>query len=334
MTVVNVPLNTRGTLDTTNPISDRAPGTLVTARDVAHRWWGPRLGGKIVSHPHSLTTNEPTPALDLIKFTSASNTQIRFNGIEDQHLNLPNKVTIDMVVQVASMSHTTADPLDVNLMLMYPAFGIRLVSDNDATNKRKVRMIVDGSGGSDLSTTTGTTQLNVNSTYDARYQHHIRVVRNGTSWKLYVDGTLEGSATVADVPADDYSVWLFGGSLAGASPAGEFAAAQEFEGWINFVHVYKGAATDGGSPGEIPFTRNEATLLHMVFTRGPANESNVRDLSRYRLDGAIANAGTYQGEKVSSPFKYPVQGMTSFEDADGKSWNVVMTGGTLFWERA
>ncbi len=50
-----------GPLDTANPSTNRTPGTLLKAIDVAHRWIGPRRGGKIMTWVGRLPSSIAVP---------------------------------------------------------------------------------------------------------------------------------------------------------------------------------------------------------------------------------------------------------------------------------
>jgi len=74
-------------------------------------------------------------------------------------------------------------------------------------------------------------------TYAVENWYHIAVVRDGTSLKQYINGTLDGSATISAASAVDLSL---GGSV--RIGGGNVSLSTDFYGWIDEFRISKGIA--------------------------------------------------------------------------------------------
>ncbi len=116
-----VPLNVLAPLDTSNPLSSLPPGTLVTAEDLASRWWGPRLGGASLSQPHDYATAAKLPGPgDLLAFDGTdSYVSGVFASPEQRDLN--DSWTLDLSFRATSVDHGTFDDATIFRWELNPA---------------------------------------------------------------------------------------------------------------------------------------------------------------------------------------------------------------------
>ena len=114
--------------------------------------------------------------------------------------------------------------------------------------------------------------------------YHVALVRNGTSWKIYRDGTEIASTTDAD-SLPDYT----GGFQIGAENGGE-----NFAGYIDELRITKGEArwTSNFTPPTAPYTADANTKLLLHFDGDQSGSEHT-----VTFNGDIdANATTYKFE--------------------------------------
>ena len=202
-------LTVRGPLNTSDPKSDRPPGTLLEAQDLAHRWWGPRRGRKTVAWPIGSESRQVTPGRAAINFTSGD---FVTGQIVDYAQDIKDSFTLDIVLR---LRQAPAGSEEIFQWRTASAADLIVRLHSSATYGR-VQVFFNGiSGGAHL---TGSAIL-ANGISDDTKIAHIRVVRDGTSAYLYVNGVLDDSATGLSSPKITWlsapntrETWLIGGT--------------------------------------------------------------------------------------------------------------------------
>jgi hypothetical protein len=120
-----------------------------------------------------------------------------------------------------------------------------MINQSSATSGNVALYVADYSGGSPLLATTGV------SVRDDSW-HHIAVVRNGSSWVIYVDGTSRATATWSGTIAD-----LAYGPYIGRDQYYSTIETRDFPGYIDELRITKGIARYTGT-----FTPPAAAFLN------------------------------------------------------------------------
>ena len=325
-------LDTRAPLDTSNQISDRAPGTLVVALDVGHRWWGPREGGKSITQPHDMPTVDKPRSQTHSSFDGAS-TYVHGPFVSSDQRDLGVRWTLDIVFSADSVDHGAFDEAIIFKWVVktsataVDAITVGLRGTSAGSAERKIRATITPTTAADTPGTTktldATTQLTVGT--DEEDRHHIRLVRDGKTATLYVNGTSEATASGMSkrnghVGSADVGRWEMGN-----------AAAPNFKGIIFYAALRDGVYenADRGYPMAV-FPRSGTFRL----LADPINlaASTMTDHSLYRAHGPVFGDAS-GGPQDSHPHPTPVQGMATFTDIKGIVWNVVICGGMMYTKR-
>jgi hypothetical protein len=129
-------------------------------------------------------------------------------------------------------------------------------------------------------------KLASSNTYSAESWHHVALVRNGSSWKMYIDGVEEASATSAAAsnpgPGQAWNIGGDSGGPANGTPTSTGPAGQEFNGYIDDFRLTKGVAR---------YTANFAvpTSAHPTSASGPVI-STLKFESDYKIDNAATDS--------------------------------------------
>ena len=337
---VPLPLSVRGALDTADPESASAPGTLRDATDLAHRWWGPRPGRSTAATIIGLGQ----PTRNVYTFNGAD-TYITYPYIAEQYV-MGLSWTIDILFEFTALASgvntilSRGDGTNNDIQI-----GI-LGSASAAGDQRKVRVVVSASTSSAISTTTtltGTTQLglsaNATPAADTTYLQHIRVVRNVGSLYLYVNGTLEASdtstlsTTVGNAGPGSSDGWVLGRN----SPS---AANTYLSGWIYKMLCRPGSyqtLTDGWL--DVCHSTADPVVIHapggvhtFFLTQNEATDAG-EEMSRFRNFGTMAGTGSIV-TLTGWPTASPIQGFGYYTDRYGRVINIAEVSGRIFQHRA
>ena len=334
--LVPVVFPVNGPLNTTDPMTNRPPGTLVEATDAALRWLGPRRGmtQKTWVYQANSGTNYPDPEVPIFDGNNGHGT---CTMRAKRQFNLPTQWTLDTVIRPSGVSHSS----DVNLLIFQwdlngiEAIGLYIKGGGAPSNaQRKLYAVVTptssaGVGGSAV-TLTGTTQISVGTAIENT--HHVRLVRDGASLVLTCDGVTEASSsslsasqrheagTAVSVACHAY--------LAGTSTGGNHL----YAGRIYRTLLRTGAATDTTKGlRDFSFPSSQAVRFAQY-----GYDSVGSDLEFSPFRNAISWSGmTSSNVSEAAPWFQPgVQGGVYHTDVRGQSWNVVVAGGSIFWRRA
>lgn len=341
---VQLPIN--GELDTANPVTDRPPGTLVEARDVSPRWWGPREG----SLAFTRIGEGPGTAMlynyfDFTQSALPNGSYLKSNFNEDAHRDLGTAFTLDLTFRVTNLTyasskdciglyHFNSDGGDVSLWI-----GSSAAPDSEAGKIRCAIRTSSARGTPDTAVTfvsssaisTGTTQ---------EENQHVRVVRNGATATMYLNGVSVGSTSSLVATQGIYGDY---GTAAAISfgftnyVTGSYSTEYPLKGRL-YAAVMRDGAYSTAPIEFLPPTSCRARNVHHYFLgRQFSNGTNDHgiDLSRYGAHPRIAVIGSGGGYSIvaansSAPPAFGMtQGIGTWTTKRGKTVAAVMVGGQL-----
>lgn len=330
-----------GPVNTVDPSASRPPGTLLDAPGCGTRWWGPRRGAKALTSPHALTT-KPMAAPRLLSTgdtTTFGGTFMAGRMSPGEQSDLGTEWTFDMVFRITSLSGANnaslfqwwavAGPLTLSILLFHSGAG-------NGANAGKIQVSIQTTSAPGTTVTAvdlvSATAPSVGT--DADDIHHLRVVRDGASFYIYLDGVLDASATTLSAtnpsqtsPTDTEALWRYRSD----------GSATEMQTW--FIQMRTGVfRTAPISRSITPVPLAENCKLCVVFSQMSTvstlqGYSYVPDLSRYQSHGFIIEGlGTITvAQDTSSTFHRPIQGLSRFVGVDGVRGNAVRCAGSLYW---
>lgn len=325
-------------MDTANPATNRAPGTLLDSTDTDHSWWGPRTTFTQQSWPYLSVASFPNRRTPIFDGTDS----YIYGVIRNRHQHdLPSAWTLDMILRPTTVSHSVDTSVDTFAWTIGGAvmINLELNANGSAANDRRkfvVQVTPTTSAGVAGTTTTitGATQVTVGT--DVEQVHHVRVVRDGPSLYLYVDGVLDASTTSAA------NLGTYRHEGAAGQPTGTVVI-----GTINVGgnHGFSGrvfqtvlrAGADFSSPKsglrDYMFNSTRDVRFALYGSQGAASVGNIYESSPFHL-GLTLSTLTFGTIIQPNPWAMSsVQGIRHFSDFYGRSWNAVMAGGTLYWTR-
>lgn len=304
----NIPtnLNVRGPLDTSNPKAGAAPGTLLEATDVAHRWWGPRQGHKMLTWPLEQNYGSPGQGFNLATFASG----IYLTGqIMSSDHDFKDDFTLDFTIlptATPSNGQVVAEwrigtAADLELRWHASTSGLLQVFLNSTEFLTSTTACAH----------TGTDELDI-----IQY----RVVRAGTNAYLYVNGQLEDTATglasskiVFPTSANQRGGWRIGGTGGGLDLK-----------ILTFVfrrNPYNQAP-------QLASHYNPRAPDVVLALDGSVTGSYMRDLSAWGSHGLFTGSPA-SAIYVDTPHIRPAQGFSAFDGRRGFRYDAVMCGGQL-----
>lgn len=322
-------LDVRGDLDTVNPVGDRPPGTLVQAYDLSPRAWGPRRGNRAFASPW--ISPGVSSLYDYLTATGASTTAIGRN-YEDQFGNLGTQYTLDLWVQYPSSAYSAGS--DLIGIYNFGSVGYLAVNIYGAshTDHEKVEVEIrtcDSASVVDTPVTfAGATRISVGSAQTNK--HHIRVVRDGASAYLYLNGVLDGStgSLVAShgntkVAGDQALVTLHNGA----------SANDTFRGRIMGAVLRDGAFSSYPIENVMPVNPMGRNVHHYFLGRNydMGGADHYMDLSRNGVHARIigSNYSVTASNDNAAPAPCAVQGFTSWTTRTNRNAVSVLCGGLL-----
>ncbi len=337
-TFVLLPVN--GPLDTANPSTNREPGTLVKAIDAAHRWIGPRRGGKIMSWtgrlPSSIAVRPGmTPDFSL----DGSNSYVK-GILAREQIDLSNRWTCDVAFH-AFANRTVNAAVPVFRWLLDSSIVAIEIGHYGSTHAQagKVYAIVKTTSSAGVLANTytligGSVNFAGSTTYVSGgkiVRTFARLIRDGSTLTLLDsttatsnDTTLNAEESHAGSTGSDGS-WFYGKDS-------DLAANHTFNGYALRALIRDSAA---------PTTLYPPTMEH-IFPRAPnvrffagaqLYNSGIGEFSRFGSHGVATGTGTGSVTDTHYPYAKVIQGMGSFTDKSGLGMSCVMAGGTLLYQR-
>lgn len=330
---LNIPC--RGTIDTAMPISDRPPGTLVSALDLSPRSWGPRRGAQAFSR----SWESPGTASLYDEFYLSQSVATFFTGqsTEDQFRDLGLQFTVDLLIQYADVAYAPA----ANVVFLYcfaPGSGMVSISIRGPNHADREKVIVElittptRTTTDTLVTFTGTTRIPYGTAQTDKV--HIRVVRDGASAYLYINGVLDGSTSSLVSTSPIFSQLGSVGSLTLGYSNSSLSPAKEFKGRIYLAELRDGAFTAAPIENVVPVNPWAPNVHHCHLGRSYALGGSVYhwfDAGRFAIHLREAAAGytiTASNDNAAPAPAY-VQGICSWTTRSNRMATTVTTGGQI-----
>lgn len=217
-----LPLPVTGDLDTANPKGNRPYGTLVEAKDLSGRFWGPREGSQ--SFTRAWETDGPGNGTLYDGITLLGTNQVAgvASSYEHQFRDLGTTFTLDIWFRLDETAYATSDD-EIGLYSFNTSVGAISVGIHGGTqggNATKVLVAIDTSTtrSTAASTVSFTSTNTVSAGTDQEDKHHLRIVRDGATATLFIDGVQEGQTTGLSAinpingPLDTRAIVQLGGS--------------------------------------------------------------------------------------------------------------------------
>lgn len=332
-------LNTRGLLDTAMPITDRDPGTLVTAQDVSSQYLGPRPG--MVSFARCGEGPGNGFLYGYVTFDGTDGTARALNS-EDAQRDLGTKWTLDWWGRLTDHTYAGASGKDFIPLAMHSAnpglITLGLIGPADATHVGKVHISIlntasIGVASAATYTQRGSVAISEGTTQDKNT--HIRVVRSGSSVSIFTNGVLNsvGATTGAIVATEGIYVASSSPCVIGIGypPTASYASA--FKG-----RFYGACLRDGAFdayPIETSFPANfRGRNVHWFITGRRITDGtypHLMDISRFGTHANMGGTGfTFTASNDNDfPVPAPVQGIGSWTSRRQRRVVAAMIGGRL-----
>lgn len=332
-----LPIGTTEELNTALPVSNLPPGSLIAATDTHTRYWGPKRGSAAFTQAQEGPgTAALYNAITQNYVTSGAYGYAR--SYEDAFRDLGTKCTLDIFFRLEDIAYASA----VNGIGLhgFQANGSGAGIDVDVrggahTDHERIRVTITtaptrGTAAASVSMT-GTTRISYGT--GQTNKHHARVVRDGTTATLYLDGVQDAQMTilVANNPINGVLGQEYGQVLLGYSGTANIP----FKG-----HIYGASLRDGSFSSQpienrmicSPWARNtHYCYLGRQILLGSA--PCFFDAGRYGVHAPLHyGAGDYTitaANDNAAPIPSTVQGLTSWTTLTNRSVNSVMCGGLL-----
>lgn len=336
-------LNVRGDLDTSGPISDRAPGSLTRARDLHSQKWGPRAGSQSFTR---VWESPGTASLyDTITLLGTANAAHGFaRSYEDSFGDLGTTFTLDLWFRLTSIGYASA----VNRIGVYDirpggaggaGSGIEVVvfggahSDHERIEV-KITTSPTRSTAASTVTITGSTRLSFGSTQSVKY--HVRVVRNGANAYLYLNGVLDGStSSLSATEPINRTIGDMTDVNVGLSRNGDVS----FNGVIYGAWLRDGAFATAPIEAVMPCAPWARNVHHAYLGRDISygGVTHYFDAARFAAHAIIVAGGGSLGvdwtvtasNDNSAPAPAPVQGLRTWTTRTNRTASSAVVGGQL-----
>lgn len=331
---INLPV--RGPLDTADPISDRPPGTLVEAIDLSPRYWGPRVGSLAFTR---IWEGPGTASLyDYITLKGTNNARGLGRSYEPQFRDLGTTFTLDLWFRIEEWTYA-ASAVEVGIY-EFSCSGIGDISvgvyggtQGGNELKLKVGITTSASRSSPASTVTitGTTALSTGTT--ELDKHHVRVVREGATATVFLNGAQDGQTTSLSATNPINSGFNSPGNvILGISSTSDLS----FYGRIFGAVLRDGAFDTHPIEKVMPHDPWARTVRHYILGRDVTfgGEHHFFDAGRFAVHPRlIYNSGSDYSVTSSNDNGFPapavVQGMRTWTSRYNRTVTSVMAGGAL-----
>lgn len=332
-------LNTRGLLDTAMPITDRDPGTLVTAQDVSSQHLGPRPG--MVSFARCGEGPGNGFLYGYVTF-DGSDGGARFLSSDDAQCNVGTKWTIDIWFRLTDHTYSGASGEDLIPLVHHASSNghiyVSLVGPSDATHVGKVHVSILNTASVGVSSASTYTQRGSVAVPEGTTQDkntHVRVVRNGSSLTIFVNGVVNtvGASSGTLVATEGIYELSGGGAQVGFGFDADTGMADGFKG-----RFYGACLRDGAFdayPIETSFPENfRGRNVHWFLIGRRITDGSIphlMDLSRFGTHAIICGTGftVTAANDNDFPVPAPVQGIGSWTSRRARRTVAVMIGGRL-----
>lgn len=330
--IVPIRLPVRGQLDTANPVTDRPPGTLVRARDLHARYWGPRAGPKAFTR---VWEGPGTASLyDAITVTGATTDAIG-RSYEDQFRNLGLQFTLDLWLQYPSAAYSAgSDRVGVCEFVIGTSGGslaVNLFGESHSDHERieVITATTDGGVTPDAAVTvTATTRLSIGSGQTDKA--HVRFVRNGASGTLLLNGVSVGSTSALHAT---HGIGAAAGNAGAMYLHSSGSGNTTFRGRILAAALRDGAFSSAPVEASLPCAPRARNVHFYYLGRSYAlgGADHYFDAGPFGAHARIigSNYTLAASNDNAFPAPSPIQGMRSFTTRTGRSATAVVSGGVL-----
>lgn len=335
-TPVPLVLPVRGDLDTSMPVTDRPLGGLVRARDLHPRRWGPRDGCQSFAR---VWQGPGTASLyDTIDLTTGASTYGTGASFEDQFRDLGTKWTLDVWFRLTSTAYaSTKDKIGLYKFIVNSS-GVIELSINGPTHathpgRLHAYIITNPSAGS----ADTPVELNGNAVFSVGStqadKHHARLVRDGASLAIYVDGVADTStsslvATSGLVAAPGTAALVGLGNVYIASDITVTTKGTIYGAWLR-----DGAFTSLPIEAQMPCAPHARNVHHAYLGRNISlgGVDHFFDASRFGAHARISGAGytVTASNDDTAPAPATIQGLTSWNTRGNRTATAVVCGGQL-----
>lgn len=328
-----LPLPVTGDLDTANPVGNRPYGTLVEAKDLSGRFWGPREGSQSFTR---VWEGPGTAALyDNISLQASTDTYGLGQTYEPQFRDLGLSFTLDLWIRSDGTSYATGNTTIGIYNFRAGSIGdisVYLLADGAGANEGKILVQVITSEtlikADPAKSMTSSNTISTGSEQDKK--HHIRVVRDGTTMTLYIDGVQEAQSTAllnspinaaVDAPS---TVYLGSTSTADIS----------FQGDIYGAVLRSGAYDSLPIEGVMPHSPWAPNVHHYILGRNidfGGGDDHYFDAGRFAVHPRIIGSSytVTSSNDDTAPAPAIVQGLTTWTTRTNRTATSVMVGGKL-----
>jgi len=328
---------TRGELDTANPIGDRPVGTLVTARDMSARYWGPRVGSKAFTR---LWEGPGTKSLYNYITLNGTNSARGFGrSYEDQFRDLGTSFTLDVWFILEDWSFAAA--LDEVGLYEFTAGGygdisVGIYGGTQGANEKKIKVGITTCTARNAAaatvTLTGTNTISSGTT--ATYRHHLRVVREGATATAYIDGISDATSSSLSATNPIYGPLL---SLGDVTLGTSATSDGSFKGKILAAILRDGAFSSAPIENVMPCNPWAPNVHHYILGRSidlGGGEPHFYDAGRFAVHPRlIFNAGSDYSVTASnydnSPAPAYIQGLDTWTSRQNRTVTTVVGGGQV-----
>ena len=346
--LVPVVLPVTAPLDTAWPATNRPQGTLVSAIDVGHRWWGPRRGAKAFTWIGRLSpdTYQPGPAGASWYSFDGTNTYIKGETTKEQG-DLGTQWTLDLVFHPTENRAVNAavavlrwkidnaiDAIDVGFYGSTHAKAGKVYATVVATSSPGVPQ-----GPATLESTTALTFNSSAIASGKSVRVFLRLVRDGGTLTLYILGPFQQTvtATYPELAKPYGSVGTFGqhGAWFLGTDAG-LGGNATFKGHVLRAVLRSGIYASRPRIVEHTYPRGPDVLYAFTPWRvitATGKQDYVTDQSSFGTHGFVNAPGSAAPSEVGFPWAKKVQAVGSFTDRSGVATSVVMVGGVLYFQR-
>ena len=333
----NLFIPVRGDLDTADNVGDRPIGTLVEAKDVSSRFWGPRPGSQAFTR---VWEGPGTASLyDAIWLGGGSHGYHR--SYENQFRDLGLKFTIDVWFRLDEIAYASAvDEIglyDFNVGARGDvSIGIHGGTQGGNATKIRVSIVTTPSRTTAASADVFTSTNTISYGTAQKNKHHIRLVRDGTTATLYVDGVQEGQTTsLANDPINAQQ-----GDAAIVRTGRAFNSDVDIKGAVFASILRDGAYTSDPIEAVLPCAPWASNVHHYILGRSidlGGGEYHYFDAGRFAAHGRVLDAGGGEGVDYTvtssnddtAPAPAVVQGISSWTTRTNRTATSVLAGGVL-----
>lgn len=336
-TKVPIEIDCRGPLDTANPISNLEPGALIEALELYYNYWGPKVGSLSTTR---IWESPGTGAIySEIVFNSGASTYATGSSYEREFRDLGTKFTLDLWFRLENVAFAASKD-EIGLYKFVTSVGVIEVSvlgpgslDHE---KLQVKIITTPSRTTSDTTVTITGSSRISYGTGQNDIQHVRLVRDGASAMLYLNGVADGGSSTALVATSPLLGALNGQALVALGQSYDSTdLTVTFYGRIYGAVLRDGAFSSQPIEAVMPCAPHARNVHHFYinqnYSLGGAND-HFMDLGRFGAHARISGAGYTIVSGVTSqgaPIPCPVQGMRTWTTRTNRTCSSVMAGGIL-----